>query len=707
MNEFQFGNVEMLNALWLLPVLAALMAYAARRRRESLSRFVETALLERLGASSLPDPSRRFLKAALVLASVGLLVVALARPAWDRVREDVTERGRDVIFLLDVSRSMLAADIPPNRLERAKLAIQDAVDRLEGDRVALAVFAGATVVKCPLTLDYGFFRMALEDVSPESVARGGSLIGDALRTIVRDVFDGKRSNFRDIVLITDGEDHESFPVEAAAEAGGLGARLIAIGLGDERVGQRIPVPVPGQGGPAGYSQRTFLLHQGQEVWSRLDADTLRQMAESTPGGIYLNVATGTVDLGEVYSRLIASAERAEVGTRTLDRLDEKFQVFLTACILLLALEIGLRERRRPAGRLATWLMAATMMSAVLPAATVRGLVNEGNEALRSEEYDRALEAYDEALEKDPASPYASFNRANALYGSGQFAEAAEGYVEAVRQSLDRSLPELEVAGLHNLGNALYRRAEEVASTNPGQALEFLVPAARSYLDALRADRRRADSAQNLELTRRLIQQLRDQARQEAGGQDPQGQDPSSSADENQGESLRRTAEEQQELADESEQLASDRQQQRDSDAREEQRQRARELARRQKDLGERTEQLGRNADSDTRGRIQDAARHQEQAGQELAEDHPGAASESQQAAADALREAAAQASDGQDEPPQQAGIDAADAPAERPGEQGQAQQSMTMDQILAKEEQDRRRRQLLQAIGRVAVERDW
>ena len=211
MSDFRFGEVEMLHALWLVPALAALMLRAARRRRRALEEFVESGLLARLGRSSMPDPARRVLKCLLVLAAIGSLVVALARPAWDAVREEVTQRGRDVVFLLDVSRSMLAEDLPPNRLERAKLAILDAVDRLDGDRVALAVFAGATVVKCPLTLDYGFFRMALGDVTTASVSRGGTLIGDGLRTVLRDVFDGKRSNFRDIVLITDGRTTRAFP----------------------------------------------------------------------------------------------------------------------------------------------------------------------------------------------------------------------------------------------------------------------------------------------------------------------------------------------------------------------------------------------------------------------------------------------------------------------------------------------------------------
>ena len=632
MSDFQFGQLSMLYGLWLLPLLAISMYYASRRRRQAIRRFVAASLLPRLGESSRPDPARRVLKSALVLGATGFLVVALARPAWDNIRQEVVQRGRDVVFLLDVSRSMLAEDLSPNRLERAKLSILDAVDRLEGDRVALAVFAGTTVVKCPLTLDYGFFRLALGDVSETSVSRGGSLIGDGVRKVVRDVFDGKRSNHRDIVLITDGEDHESFPVEAAAEAGEAGIRLIVIGLGDERLGQRIPV-VSGDPEPAAAAERKFLLHEGQEVWSRLDAATLRRMADSTPGGRYLNVSTGAIDFGDVYRRLIASAEGREIGSRTIDALEEKFQIFLAICVLLLALEMALRER--PGARRASGgLLAALIFPAVLQAATVRGLVNEGNEQYRSEAYDLALTSYEKALERDPDSPYASLNKANALYRSGDYAESAQVYSQAVRQSLDRNLPELEAAGLHNLGNALFRQAEATAQSNPGQAIELLEPAARSYLDALRADARRADSAHNLEITRHLIQRLREQAGQQpqAGGGDAgdsqDGQADQSEQSQRSGtadpdEALRQAAEEQEQLADESEQLAQDREERSGSDAREEQRQKAQELAERQQDLSGRTDRLKSEADQQSRQRIEDASQHQQQSQQQLEQNEAG------------------------------------------------------------------------------------
>ena len=236
---------------------------------------------------------------------------------------------------------MLAEDLRPNRMERAKLAISDAVRKLEGDRVGLVVFAGTSAVKCPLTLDYGFFRMMLDEVSTDSIARGGTLIGDALRKVVDDVLDDQLKEYKDVILITDGEDHDSFPVEAAKAAGQSGVRLIAIGLGDENEGRRIPIT-----GDLG--QKTYLKYDGQEVRSKLDADSLRKMVNATPGGKYLNVATGAIDLGKVYQDLIAGAQKRDLESKTIKRYQERFQLFLGVALVLLCCEMFLSDRTRKA-----------------------------------------------------------------------------------------------------------------------------------------------------------------------------------------------------------------------------------------------------------------------------------------------------------------------------------------------------------------------
>lgn len=337
MNSFRFENPDMLQLLWLLPLLAAVAVYRYYRKGKALAEFAEASLLDRIT----PSVSRagRWWKTVIFLAAFFLFIVSLARPAWNPRPEKVETRGRDIVFLLDVSKSMLAEDLKPNRLDRAKLAIQDLLEILEGDRVALVAFAGTSVVKCPLTQDYGFFKLMLDDTGPESVSRGGTLLGDAVRKTVDEVYSDKLRRFKDIILITDGEDQDSYPVEAAKEAGTQGIRLIAIGLGDESEGQRIPI-VNESGG------RSFLRHAGQEVWTRLDAGTLRKMVDSTPGGRYLNVATGTFDLGAIYRDLLADEEKRTLESVKIDRYEEKFQIFLGAGILLLLMEMVLSERKK-------------------------------------------------------------------------------------------------------------------------------------------------------------------------------------------------------------------------------------------------------------------------------------------------------------------------------------------------------------------------
>jgi Ca-activated chloride channel family protein len=332
-------HIEILLMLWLIPALIGLYIFAGYKRRQAMSRFVDANLLPMLNTSV--SLARRRWKAALLVIAFAFGVFAASRPAWNPVPKKLERQGRDVVFVLDVSKSMLAEDLVPNRLERAKLAIGDVIDKLTGDRVGLLVFAGNSVVKCPLTLDYGFFRMMLEDISTESVSRGGTMIGDALRKVMDEVFDDEEKQFKDIILITDGEDHDSFPIEAAADVGKRGIRLIAIGIGDEDQGRRIPITDES-------GRRTFLKYKGQEIWSKLDGDTLRKMVNATPGGRYLNVATGTIDLGEVYNDLVASAAKKNLESVTVQRYEEKYQIFLGIMFLLLCIEFLVRERKRSA-----------------------------------------------------------------------------------------------------------------------------------------------------------------------------------------------------------------------------------------------------------------------------------------------------------------------------------------------------------------------
>ncbi|MBR0459841.1 MAG: VWA domain-containing protein [Victivallales bacterium] len=329
-------SLPYLNLLWLLPGFLLLFAYAGWRRRRALARFADQAVLARL--TKAVSLARRRWKQGMVLCALGLVILALARPCWNPIEQKVSRTGRDVVFVLDVSRSMLADDLKPTRLERAKLAISDCLEVIRGDRVGLVIFAGDAVPRCPLTLDYGFFRMMLADVEPRSVGRGGTNIGDALRTALKDVFDSQERQYKDVILITDGEDQGTFAQEAAETLGKAGIRLLAIGLGDE---QGTPILVADEDG-----KRDFIRDGGELVRSKLDSASLRKLAAATPGGRYLPVGTGNFDLGAVYRSLVASAERRKLESETIKRYEEKFQIFALGALLLLLCEPWISERRR-------------------------------------------------------------------------------------------------------------------------------------------------------------------------------------------------------------------------------------------------------------------------------------------------------------------------------------------------------------------------
>ena len=201
--------------------------------------------------------------------------------------------------------------------------------------------AGNSSVKCPLTQDYAFVRMALADISTESTSRGGTMVGDAIRKAA-EVFDKQSREYKDIILITDGEEHEgqeSFPVQAAEKAAQEGVRIIAIGLGDENEGARIPIT-----GPDG--RRTFLEYEGEEVWSKLAGKKLREIVFPT-GGRFLPVGPGeTFSLDRIYLDLIATAEKRELESMTLMRYDERFQIFLALGIGLIICEALISERKK-------------------------------------------------------------------------------------------------------------------------------------------------------------------------------------------------------------------------------------------------------------------------------------------------------------------------------------------------------------------------
>lgn len=509
-----YHHEQVLGALWAVPALAVLCVYAWRMRRRALRRFADPAAVRHV-IRGRPQALRAW-QALGGCAALAMVILSLARPAWNVALRAIQRQGRDVVFVLDVSRSMLADDVPPSRLERAKLAIGQCVDQFEGDRVALVAFAGSAGVRCPLTLDYAFFRMALEDVDPGSVARGGTRIGDALDTAIAQMPPGRQAGYRDIILITDGEDHGSSPADAAARLDAAGVRLIAIGIGDEVRGRRIPVVDPNGGGTS------FVTDGGGEVRTHLEAGTLREMVRRTSAGAYLNVGTGAIDIVGVYRRLVAVAESTQLGEQAVLRHEEKFQIFLGAALLVwfgATVSVPRDHRRRPSGIFdlrrrmrSKAARAAAVLVILIPASTVRAdalrtHMASGRQAYAAGDYGAAVEAFAKARQVEPQSSAAARNLGSALYRRGLYIDAGGAFETAASLA---EAPAQRAACIHNAANCLFRRAQAVRQGDRASALRLYRAAARYYRLALDGAATRRDTAHNLEVARRTAKALADQ-----------------------------------------------------------------------------------------------------------------------------------------------------------------------------------------------------
>lgn len=328
MNEVNFDHLNFVHLVWPALLVGAAMLYGVWQRRRGLRRFASVGLISRL--APLPDWTGGLSRACVFTFALALLAIAIMMPRWGESEEQIIRRNIDVMVLLDVSRSMLAEDIAPNRLERAVLAIrEDLLPALGGDRIGLMAFAGVARLACPLTTDYGFFRLALDDVSTQSAPRGGSLIGDAIRASIAH-FDSPIDTHKLIVLITDGEDHESFPVEAAGSVwNDEEIAVLALALGDEREGTRIPIQ----------DQRgtSYIEHEGQTVWTKANFDDLRAISRISPSHSFVPVGTRNFDLGQLYSRVVQTFDSEEEIANERVPKPARFHYFALAALALLLL----------------------------------------------------------------------------------------------------------------------------------------------------------------------------------------------------------------------------------------------------------------------------------------------------------------------------------------------------------------------------------
>ena len=331
----RFAEPMFLWGLLTLPLFALLFVYAYHRRKKLAARFVSLSMLPKLSTSV--SPWRRLAKVAILLFAIAFLFVSLARPQWGRKMEHIERRGLDLVLLQDISLSMLAEDVKPNRLTRSRHEISAFLESLSGDRVGLVAFSGEAQVMVPLTLDYGTVQMMLRELTP-----GWLMPGTNLEKAIRKGMDlyknsGSAGQYSVMILMSDGEELEAAAVNAAKEAAEMGIRIYTIGIGSR---EGVPIPVPSKNGEVAYKKDM----QGNIVTTRLEDGTLQEIASVT-GGLYFYASPGEFQLQKVLTE-IASLEKKEQASDRMENYQDRYQIFLALAALLFLIEALVSERGR-------------------------------------------------------------------------------------------------------------------------------------------------------------------------------------------------------------------------------------------------------------------------------------------------------------------------------------------------------------------------
>ncbi len=542
------------NFLWLLvgvATVAVVLGVALRRRAVLLGAFAEEKLVDRLAPDV--DARRGAWRVALRVVALALLVIALAGPKWGFQWQEVRREGIDLIAAIDTSRSMLATDVKPNRLERAKLAVLDLLPMLGGDRVGLVAFAGTAFLEAPLTLDYAAFERSLRSLQVGIIPRGGTALARAIQTSV-DAFEARQGKYEALILITDGEDHEGDVAEAAKLAAGRGIKIFTVGIGTSE-GELLPL---GEGGQGFVKDR-----QGQVVKSRLNEETLQEIAAAT-GGAYVRGVGPVLGLDEVFRDHIAKMERREVDSTLERRYEDRFQIPLGLGLALLALEALVRQRRPAPGGRRRWLrrrnrgrgtasgqaarQRLVQLALLLLLPTLVGWLDrpenqaaEGNRLYEAGKYDEAVEKYGEGLVDEPASSLLQFNLSTALYRQGKYNEA----IGSLTKLLAEGGSKWTARSAYNLGNAHYRVGAGVEASDPQAAIASYEQALVDYKRAMAADAADVDAKFNHEFVAQKLSELKKRLEEEQEQKDKQQKDKQQKEEQDQGEDQNKQEQEQQ------------------------------------------------------------------------------------------------------------------------------------------------------------------
>ncbi len=522
-----FGYPLWLWALALLPLLAFFFARAEQRGAERLQQFVAARLLPQLAGTV--NRGRRIFRFLLFLLVLGLVIVSLARPRVGYAYDEVRRKGLDLIFAVDVSRSMLSNDVAPNRLERVKLATQDLINLLQGDRVGLIAFAGRAFLLAPLTIDYDAAIDSINDLDTNTIPEGGTNIADAIK-LAATTYGKSATGNRALIIFTDGEELNGDAVAAAKAAAEAGVRIFTIGVGTQSGSL---IPIPGENGGTAFVKD----EEGKVVKSKLDEARLKEIAEATKG-FYLHLENGPRTMQQLYSDGLSKMTVADINARLSRRPIERYEWPLAAAILLFAIALLINDRKRqrkhssapsalavksqkqaePGGR-ASGVTAASMLLLLL---FVRPsyAASTGLDLYHQQKYPEAYQHFQQTLKDNPGTRVTDrieFDAGAAAYKMKDYNKAMESFSQAL---LSKD-PHLQAASHYNLGNTLFERGDAVEDEQ--KKLTDWEGALQHYQETLKAEPKNQEAKENYEYVKKKIEELKKKQQEKKDQQNQQQQ----------------------------------------------------------------------------------------------------------------------------------------------------------------------------------------
>ena len=499
--------------IWLFAGFAACIALVwqyrrfDRGQRIALAQFVSARLLPKLTSSV--SASRKLVKRILFILGVALVFIALARPQAGFEFQETHRKGLELLFAVDTSKSMLAQDVKPDRLTRAKLAVIDLVAKLNGDGVGLIAFAGSSFLQCPVTLDYDAFRESLDALDVNVIPKGGTDIAAAIHE-AEAVFNTRTAADKILILITDGEDLGGEAISAAQSVAKNGVKIFAVGVGST-TGEL--VPVPSETGGTDFAKD----ENGKPVKSRLDETTLKKIAEST-GGIYQPLGPQGEGLTNIYEHDLTGFKRQDLKAREAKVPLEKFHWALFTALACFVGELLIGNRRRVrASNLRPAMATAALIILAGVASTKAASPQSAEQAYQKGDFAKSQQDYAASAAKEPSKAELQFNAGDASYKAGDYAQAASGF----EKSLKTGQVPVQQNAYYNLGNTKYRLGQKTEKENPQETIKTWEGAVKSYDTALQIKADDADATHNRDLVKRKIEQLNKQEEQKKQDQQKQ------------------------------------------------------------------------------------------------------------------------------------------------------------------------------------------